>query len=122
MNRVDRVLDALRTPDASLDRVPNTVRQAMAEAIDDVRSENERLRQIVGAYRVAMACSETLPDDEEDAEHIRNQLTYWIMAAYRWMMEELASFCSQAANARAANEDKELKFILAEALHSAASR
>lgn len=35
MDRAQRAIDALRKPDASLSRVPNTVRQSIAEVIED---------------------------------------------------------------------------------------
>lgn len=35
MTRHERAIHALRTPDASLQRVPNTIRQSLADVIDD---------------------------------------------------------------------------------------
>ena len=37
MTRHERAIHALRTPDASLERVPNTVRQSLADVIEDQR-------------------------------------------------------------------------------------
>jgi hypothetical protein len=35
MTRHEKAIHALRTPDASLQRVPNTVRQSLADVIED---------------------------------------------------------------------------------------
>jgi hypothetical protein len=37
MTRHERAIHALRKPDASLQRVPNTVRQSLADVIEDQR-------------------------------------------------------------------------------------
>lgn len=43
-NKIDRVISSLRSPDHSLERVPNTVRQAIADAMEHLRTENEILK------------------------------------------------------------------------------
>lgn len=45
MTRANRAIDALRKPDASLARVPNTVRQSLAEVIEELQAEIARLNE-----------------------------------------------------------------------------
>lgn len=42
LERAQRAIDALRKPDASLQRVPNTIRQSIAEVIEDLVAGHQR--------------------------------------------------------------------------------
>lgn len=42
MSRASRAIEALRKPDASLQTVPNTVRQSIAEVIEDTTHQLDR--------------------------------------------------------------------------------
>lgn len=46
MTRAQRAIEALRKPDASLQRVPNTIRQSIAEVIEDLSKAAEIVRLI----------------------------------------------------------------------------
>lgn len=45
-----RAIKALREPDACLARIPNTVRQSLADVIEDSGSEAERLRNALANF------------------------------------------------------------------------
>lgn len=42
MTRTQKAIDALRTPDAALQRVPNTVRQSLADIIEEQREQIDK--------------------------------------------------------------------------------
>lgn len=51
-----RAIDALRQPDASLAQVPNTIRQSLAEVIENVEAENEELKAEIDRLQTALKC------------------------------------------------------------------
>jgi hypothetical protein len=58
MTRHERAIHALRTPDASLQRVPNTVRQSLADVI-------EEQRKVIDKYGLALMMIGQGCDDPE---------------------------------------------------------
>ncbi|QPF81705.1 hypothetical protein IC762_12475 [Bradyrhizobium genosp. L] len=62
VERANRAIDALRKPDASLQRVPNTVRQSIAEVIEDLLTGVARSSEQTGGDWQPI---ETFPRDGE---------------------------------------------------------
>jgi hypothetical protein len=48
---------ALRTPNASLVRVPNTIRQSIADVIENLMAENAGLRDVLSKVRSEGICA-----------------------------------------------------------------
>jgi hypothetical protein len=72
LTRANRAIDALRKPDASLDRVVNTVRQSLAEVIEELIAENDRLNKWADSFSDAQLKERRLA--EERIKELERQL------------------------------------------------
>lgn len=75
--RAQRAVDALRKPDASLARVPNTIRQSIAEVIEEQEAEIARLNKWADGFSDAQLkerrlCEARIQEMEREINHLRS--------------------------------------------------
>lgn len=75
--REARTVKALRDPDPSMSKVPNTIRQAIADVIEEQRAEIGQLRAAMDRYRYAI--SWTASDSWDLCQDCRARLE-WALA------------------------------------------
>ncbi|MDP3869127.1 hypothetical protein [Phenylobacterium sp.] len=84
-------------------RAPRSEGLAAPKGIDRselVERELKRCHEVIGAYVIAQAYADTLPDDAEDAADMTFGQHYWEGAASHWAGEDLLSRAHEAAKAR----------------------
>lgn len=72
----------------------------IGERAELLERELKRCHEAIGAYVIAQAYADTLPDDAEDAADMTFGQHYWEGAASHWAGEDLLSRAHEAAKAR----------------------
>lgn len=75
--RAKRAVEALRKPDASLARVPNTVRQSIAEVIEDRAALWQPIKTAPKETRVLVYRPAAGPDHQIDVDCWRARYNAW---------------------------------------------
>lgn len=106
---------AVTSRDTPGDKCPNchsplwrvTERDAGNDMVDRCTryaEENLRLRQALGAHIQADAYRDDVPDNDQDAAHLRKQETWWRLTARGWLTEDDTRSCAADAKVRATDE------------------
>lgn len=80
-------------------------RICLARDIRAALAELRRCHEVIGAYVIAEAYADTLPDDEADAADMKFGQHYWEGAASYWAGENLLIRAHEAAKERMSEEN-----------------